>query len=687
MNKNQRIVGFGIILIILVLIFINSSGLGELDNEVSVVLFTALFMLGFTSLLLEHFFTKPSDVLASSISIILLLAPLKDMLPEMGNLYYILLFYCILQFTFSIMSLFLIDKNYSSEHWRNKVAGILKTICIYTGTSKVLYFGLFVATIITYIDADKRIFLILFTYAIGIVLVNPSQLIFDLSKSRKNEFEKQSLGTVVGVNSNNIFLIKLFSDYKKIDYLDPVFFKYKDGNSIEEVYGVILDKFYLEDEQWARVLKDEEFGIKPLNYTKGISKNTVVLLNKESNGFRKDMCGVVVENSTISKVRFYYKSIVKLTEGNLVEIIIHGKTIIYQVIQGNTNVLNLENKNNSSMIIGEAIQLGEWNESDSSFIKYGWVPEMNTPVFKSKSIGEQQEIQGYTKIGCIPDSNYPIYLNLKDTINHHLAVLGVTGCGKSVFTRDLLRKISDDGTKVIVIDFTNEYKDKLKDRKLKKIVCDKGNELLVFSIQDIREEMIKFANQRNEEKISKAEHTVRDIFGCCLKEFLTGEDEFGIFELPDLSNTDETIEYTKWFFKVLFMIAKDRGNYGERVCVVLEEAHTIVPEWNSMGTNDNTSRALVNSIAQIALQGRKYNIGFIVIAQRSANVSKTILTQCNSIISFKVFDTTSKDFIRNYVGKDMADSLSELKNRQAIAVGKSFKSNIPLFFEVPEIVE
>jgi hypothetical protein len=534
---------------------------------------------------------------------------------------------------------------------------------------------------------QENIFLILFIYAISIVLINPSRFVFDLRRTKKNEFEKLYLGTVVGVNSNNIFMIKLFSDYKKFDYLDPVFFKYKDGQYIEEVYGVILDKFYLEDEQWARVLRYEEFGISPLQETKGVSNNIVVLLNKIEDEYRKDMCGVVVENSTISKVRFYYKSKVILNEGNLIEIIVHGKTIIYQVIQGHTNVLSLEVNNKSSMIIGEAIQLGEWNENESSFEKYGWVPEMNTPVFKSKSISEQKDVEGYTKIGCIPDSNYPIYLHLKDTINHHLAVLGVTGCGKSVFTRNLLRQISDDGTKVIVIDFTSEYKEKLKDRKLMKIVCDKGDKLLVSSIQSVREEMVKYANQRDEEKIQKAEKTIRDIFGCCLKEFLEGEDEFGIFELPDLSNTDETIEYTKWFFKVLFLIAKDRGNYGKRICVVLEEAHTIVPEWNSMGTNDNTSKALVNSIAQIALQGRKYNIGFIVIAQRSANVSKTILTQCNSIISFKVFDTTSKDFIGNYVGKDMSDSLSELKNRQAIAVGKSFKSNIPLLFEVPEIIE
>ena len=58
----------------------------------------------------------------------------------------------------------------------------------------------------------------------------------------------------------------------------------------------------------------------------------------------------------------------------------------------------------------------------------------------------------------------------------------------------------------------------------------------------------------------------------------------------------------------------------------------MVPEWNFSGVSDKISQPLLNSIAQIALQGRKYNVGLLVIAQRTANVSKTILTQCNTII-------------------------------------------------------
>ena len=80
-------------------------------------------------------------------------------------------------------------------------------------------------------------------------------------------------------------------------------------------------------------------------------------------------------------------------------------------------------------------------------------------------------------------------------------------------------------------------------------------------------------------------------------------------------------------------------------------------------------------------------MGLLVIAQRTANVSKTILTQCNTIVSFQEFDKTSSDFLANYFGQEISKNLHKLKFRQAIAAGKAFKSSVPMIFEVPEIVE
>ena len=200
--------------------------------------------------------------------------------------------------------------------------------------------------------------------------------------------------------------------------------------------------------------------------------------------------------------------------------------------------------------------------------------------------------------------------------------------------------------------------------------------------------MEKFANQQNKDLIRKSNDEIAHILNEALTGFISDEKKMvSIIELPDVSNTQNILEYTKRLFKELFKIAKENKGKLKKICIVLEEAHTVVPEWNFSGESNKASQNVLNSIAQIALQGRKYNVGLLVIAQRTANVSKTILTQCNTVISFQEYDKTSIDFLSNYFGEEMASVLPTLKFRRAIAAGKAFKSNVPMMFEVPVINE
>jgi DNA helicase HerA-like ATPase len=102
-----------------------------------------------------------------------------------------------------------------------------------------------------------------------------------------------------------------------------------------------------------------------------------------------------------------------------------------------------------------------------------------------------------------------------------------------------------------------------------------------------------------------------------------------------------------------------------------------------MGLGDYNSRGLVGKIAQIALQGRKYHVGLLVIAQRTANVSKTILTQCNTIISFLSFDETSLAFLGNMYGANYTSFIPNLPRLNAVIFGKGVRSERPLIVSVP----
>jgi DNA helicase HerA-like ATPase len=266
-----------------------------------------------------------------------------------------------------------------------------------------------------------------------------------------------------------------------------------------------------------------------------------------------------------------------------------------------------------------------------------------------------------------------------------MAVVGVTGTGKSIFSRNLIRQyLADEDTKVICIDFTGEYIGKFADLNPTKVIDEAVSEQLFKDIDYIEQQIADNYNKDNENSRNKKKE-VSEKINTQIEAFLKSENKLSIFELPHVANTSGVLTYTKTFFRLLFHIAKTQNNFGKRICIVLEEAHTVIPEWNFSGVSEKVSQPLLNSIAQIALQGRKYNVGLLVIAQRTANVSKTILTQCNTIVSFQEFDKTSSEFLSNYFGQEISKSLPKLKFRQAIVAGKALKSNVPMIFEVPEL--
>ena len=401
--------------------------------------------------------------------------------------------------------------------------------------------------------------------------------------------------------------------------------------------------------------------------------------------------GIVTENSSISKIKFIYNSKASIQEGQLLEIKVGNKNVpvFYQIVEGITKIEQLENKNETGLIIGEAIQLGTWDQEKVRFEQFGWVPDINSPVYIASEIENVELSDGEFQIGHIPNTNFPVIINKDLALTHHTAVLGVTGTGKSVFSRNLIREyLKDETIKAICIDFTGEYRGKFPDLNPFKIVSDAKEVKLYEAFEWISNELEKFGNQQSKEGLKKCDDFIKETLKEGLDAFLKSEEtRLCLFELPDVSNTASILEYTRQLFKALFNIAKNDRCYGHKVCVVLEEAHTVIPEWNFVGIADKSSHSLLNSIAQIALQGRKYDVGLLVIAQRTANVSKTVLTQCNTIISFQEFDKTSSEFLSNYFGQGIASVLPNLRFRQAIAAGKALKSNVPMIFEVPEIIE
>lgn len=116
------------------------------------------------------------------------------------------------------------------------------------------------------------------------------------------------------------------------------------------------------------------------------------------------------------------------------------------------------------------------------------------------------------------------------------------------------------------------------------------------------------------------------------------------------------------------------------MCLVLEEAHSLVPEWNATTRDDE--REAVNGTIRALLQGRKYGYGCLLVTQRTANVTKSILNQCNTILGMRVYDTTGMGFLENYVGEAHAKVLASLKNRQAVFFGRASTCEAPIVIQL-----
>lgn len=471
---------------------------------------------------------------------------------------------------------------------------------------------------------------------------------------KNGDVSREIIGELFGVQSKKVFLVKIYNNrslhikrfdvvrirYSMLDYEDLV------------IVGIVFDTYLLNQEKWAKILQISEPKKEESHLEKNIAYKITDTneLDKISEELNLDkFVGIVIEGSNISRVKFEYsKKKDDLQEGDLLEVKLGRRQLFYQVVGGITAKEKLEDRNETGFIEGEAIQLGEWISEEGCFRKYGWVPSINTSLFKadtSKTVVPKYSYPDFN-LGVIPGTTLPSILNLHEATSHHIALIGITGSGKSYISREIVSKLLSDST-VICVDFTGEWK-RTMDSNL-------------FCILE-------------KSKISN---------------FLGNKQSaMGILELQTISNTTDVLKETQACIENIFQIAKTNyeknPNNIKRIVLVLEEAHTIVPESSFLGDMGDfgANKALVNKMTQVALQGRKYGVGLMVIAQRTANVSKTVLTQCNSVICFQAFDESSFTFLGNYVGKDMISALSNLKQYHAIVAGKAFRSSLPMIVDL-----
>jgi len=394
--------------------------------------------------------------------------------------------------------------------------------------------------------------------------------------------------------------------------------------------------------------------------------------------------GVITENTDVLAIAYRPFPGQEQAVGDIVAAHVGEREVYYQIQNASISIESTVGSDKGEFIQVAAAQLGVWDADRQIFDREGWVPDPNSSVRKPIAFPAANPQMGEVALGNIPGTEFLVSMDYREAITHHTAVLGVTGVGKSVFVRELIRNVPIEAAKFICVDITGEYITRVPGSV--SLVTDAERGQIAGWIEEIYREKVKFANQQNPQLIDQRERSIRDLFGQKINAFIAGNDQSAVLEMADLDGTLQNYEYLKWFFRAAFLVAKSRPQPAlPLLSLVLEEAHTIVPEWNFLGDSDRSAGTVVNSISQVALQGRKYGVGLIVVGQRTANISKTVLTQCNTVICFQQFDRTSFEFLNSFMGGEAESILPNLKLRTAVAAGKAIRSTAPLVFRVPDV--
>lgn len=707
--------------------------LHDANNHFNILFVSGALLLLFGTYLAEPYFTKPIDVLTNSTSVILALLSIRN--PEEFIGYYFVFYGAIVVEVLAIVTILL--------HGQNRYLRIQKSmfeIVTKLGSSKILFSVIYLLTLFSYFNKTPIEFCFFLTF--WIIFISDFMVSWFVALCTKiyniwhKKFNRELLGVAFGCE--NPFLYKVEVDCQQyngplIKNGDIVIFSEVDNSGI---LGIVMGVQFLIHKKWLliHILHKEksilklfgnrvEYTTQIQNIPKTIYRINIDSLSKiqrdeiENNHIYKNkdlFVDYVIEGSNIDKIKFFPvldehdDKYSRLTEGTIVIAEINGQETLFQIIAGQTSKEVLEKHNESGYIVCVAQKLGKYNYSQKTIDSVKWLPNMYAPLFfesdQQKYFSHEEEVnKEISKIGTLPNTSMRI--DIKDwnaLVTHNTAILGILGIGKSCLTFELIQKIiKNTNVKIICFDITNEYPVRLPDY-IDSTLIESDREDTFSIINNFADHIVPDTDPSKSGNIEKYKEIVKkDLISflfekdtipekfipSCAKRIriynpdfhkVTKGEKLGYKVVTtQLVQTEKVRIICEEIYKI---IMKFPTTTEAQILLVFEEAHSLIPEWNS-ASNPADSNA-VNGTAKIILQGRKYGLGSFVVTQRTANISKSVLNQCNTIFALRVFDDTGKAFLENYIGSDYSSLLPILEERHAIAVGKALKLRLPIMIRL-----
>ncbi|MGC8993232.1 MAG: ATP-binding protein [Candidatus Aenigmatarchaeota archaeon] len=325
-------------------------------------------------------------------------------------------------------------------------------------------------------------------------------------------------------------------------------------------------------------------------------------------------------------------------------------------------------------------------------------------------------------IGTIENHDLEVKINVTRIFKKHLAILGISGSGKSHLSSVLIEELlsREKSPAIIVIDPHGEYTSFSQDERFSfktkiwnkdsisfaayKLSANSFGELIPDMSAAQKRDLAKIIEKiRGKKKSYDLNELIKEIENSEIKQnvkialisWLEDLNSTNLFSNIDKPSIQELASMNRLSVIDLssFVHLKEKQIIATRIArslfearrqgiippfiLIIEEAHQFCPQ-------EEESKAISrNVIEQIAREGRKFFASLVLITQRPVRLSTTALSQCNTHIILRItnpYDLQHIEKSSEGITAEIARTISNLKVGEAFVVGEAV--NFPILIRV-----